>query len=1319
MKQTLETSRKVTLSETINPSKSLSKKKADIKPKTIQSNNSNESAFTVVAIGASAGGLEAITQLLQNLSPTTGMAFIYVQHLSPDHESILSSILSKSTSMKVQDVENMDKMQPNNVYVIPYNKEIKVTDGHIALFPRHKAYPLTIDVLFSSLATTHKENVIGIVLSGSAKDGTIGLREIKMAGGVTFAQDDSAKYVSMPTSAITEGVVDYVMSPKEIAKKINWISKHPKSNYLKKTTPEDEIDNKDPQLKQILQLLLSKKNVDFSQYKMNTIKRRILRRMFVQKIETLKEYNELLDKKTNEIDLLYQDLLINVTEFFRDPDAFLLLKKSIFPRLLKDKSQNEPLRIWVAACATGEEVYSIAMLLFEIQDSKNITIPFQIFASDLSAEAINEARQGEYSISKLANVSPKRLQRFFTKSQDKYRISKTLRDCCIFATHNILRDPPFSRMDFISCCNMLIYLDTTAQKKAISTFHYALNENGCLMLGKSETIGTSMQLFTTPLNKKIKIYTRKKDSSSNSLSEITSRVLQTSLSQKNNQTLSIPKKNLATTNGNLSTAFDSFLLKQHVPASVVINHDLEILQFRGATSLYLQNSSGKASFNILKMANLEITFELRNAIHHAIKTKQTVRKTGIEMNREKTGTAIRIVDIEVSPLKIEGEDDLLVVVFSGLPQVESREQVSIDGNSNSIAKDRRIKKLEEEIASARSDMASITQDQEAANEELQSANEEIVSSNEELQSLNEELETSKEEIESTNEELITTNQELQVRNQLVEELYSYHETILSTVHEPMLILDKDLRIISANKSFCTFFQITEEECSKILLYKLGNGEWNISRLRKLLEEIVPKNNHFEGYEVELTFPHIGHKIMILNAHRIIKQSSKEELIVLAFTDLTDVRQLAIALQLKEKKELEHRLNDKKKALQKSNESNSELIEANTTAELKTQIAEDAVRAKQQFLSNMSHEIRTPMNAIIGFTNVILKTKLDNTQKEYINAIKVSGDALIILINDILDLAKVNAGKMAFERSSFDLGHSICLMLQLFETKVLEKNLTLKTEFDDTIPPIVIGDAMRLRQIILNLMSNAIKFTKQGTITMKVQLVSENDENATIEFTISDTGIGIAKEKQAQIFNSFEQASKETSRSYGGSGLGLAIVKQLVELQGGTIILKSEVGVGSTFGFILNFEKTKIALPLESFEKREFIPRELFKEKVIKTIKVLVAEDLPLNQLLIKIILEDFGFEIDVVDNGKIAIEHLQKNDYDIILMDLQMPELNGFEATAFIRHEMNSQIPIIALTADVTTVDVGKCLSVGMNDYISKPIDEEILYSKILKYLKK
>ena len=403
---------------------------------------------------------------------------------------------------------------------------------------------------------------------------------------------------------------------------------------------------------------------------------------------------------------------------------------------------------------------------------------------------------------------------------------------------------------------------------------------------------------------------------------------------------------------------------------------------------------------------------------------------------------------------------------------------------------------------------------------------------------------------------------------------------------------------------------------------------------------------------------------------------------------------------------------------------TELIEARIFAELATEIAEgekinaqaatiiaeNAVKAKQQFLSNMSHEIRTPMNAIIGFTKVVLKTDLTDKQKEYLSAIKMSGDALIVLINDILDLAKVDAGKMTFEKVPFKLGASISAMLHVFETKIQEKNLELVTEYDTNIPKVLLGDPIRLHQIILNLVSNAIKFTSKGKITVSVLLLDEDEKSATVEFAIADTGIGIAESKIDTIFDDFQQATTGTSRLYGGTGLGLAIVKQLVEPQGGTVSVKSKIDEGSVFSFILTFPKTTNHVEMET--------KKVEMEIEVKGIKVLVVEDMPLNQLLMKTLLDDFGFERDIAENGKIAVEKLQNEAYDIILMDLQMPVMNGFEATEYIRHTMKSDIPIIALTADVTTVDLEKCKAVGMDDYIAKPVDERILYSKIVDLVK-
>ncbi|MBK9248962.1 MAG: response regulator [Ignavibacteria bacterium] len=1376
----------------------LTKKKSPVKAAV------KENTFPVVAIGASAGGLEAMMELLKYLPADTGMAFIYVQHLSPDHKSMLTEILSKKTKMIVQEIDDMDKIKPDNVFVIPYNKGIEVTDGHIKLIPRSvSSAAISIDILFSSLAEAQKERVIGIILSGSASDGTLGMKAIKQEGGLTFAQDDTAKFTSMPHSAIASGMVDFILSPKEIALELARLSKHPLIKTIGvKNGEEDLIDNANPDLKIILNLLHKATGVDFSAYKMNTIKRRIIRRMVLYKIIVLKEYAKLLTQKKEEIDILYQDLLINVTSFFRDTDTHKYLKESLFPKLLKRKKIGESLRIWVPACATGEEAYSIAMMLLEIQDSKTSTIRVQIFATDLSVPAINKARIGIYTKQELETVSPKRIQRFFIKADGGgFRVNKAVRDMCVFAPHNILRDPPFSRLDFISCCNLFIYLDNPAQKKAVTTFHYALLDDGYLMLGKSENISQSANLFTA-FNKKYKIFARKTNSGARTLPALLPRYAQQTFAEINTPT-SIKNATNQKTSVNLSgldNAIDAVLVSEFMPASVVINHQMEIVQFRGTTELFLTHPKGKATFNILKMARPEIAFELRNAISKVIKSKHRYRKSGIEL---KIHSTVKIISLEIVPLKIESDEPLILILFTEQEQAENVWNQAEGEKNNTLAKDRRIKKLEQELAAAHADALAIAQEQEAFAEELQSANEEIVSSNEELQTVNEELETSKEEIESANEELTTTNQELQTRNDLLNEAYDYSEAVFATIHEPMIVLDKNLRVKSANKTFYTIFNVHEDETEGMLLFDLGNKQWNIPRLRELLEDILPRNSHLQNFEITHTFPFIGEKTMLLNARRIIQKMNHEELILLAISDITEQTTARKKIEESEKRfrtladdaplhvfiiepneqatisywnknwldytgqtmeealgrpwvEMMHPddvqgiLDMYAKAFEKrepfflsgirikrhdgeyrwhtvkanprylpigefigyigvgidNHESilfETELMEAKVSAE-------SATKSKQQFLSNMSHEIRTPLNSILGFANVLLKTELGIEQKDFLQAIKTSGQSLNLLINDILDLAKVNAGRMIFEKQPFEIRRSITSILYSFDLKIEEKNLVLIKEYDSDIPELLLGDPVRLNQIILNLISNAVKFTHEGEIILSVKLLHENEENVTIEFAIKDTGIGITSHKINSIFNLFEQADTGITNSYGGTGLGLAIVKQLIEAQGGTISVQSKIGVGSTFSFILPFGKTT-----RNFEKEIELPKH---DSEIKSLKVLVAEDVALNQLLIKIILSEFGFEYEIVNNGKIVIEKLQTNKYDIILMDLHMPEMNGFETSEYIRKTMNSQIPIIALTADVTTADFSKCKDYGMDDYISKPIDENVLYSKIVELVK-
>lgn len=520
----------------------------------------------------------------------------------------------------------------------------------------------------------------------------------------------------------------------------------------------------------------------------------------------------------------------------------------------------------------------------------------------------------------------------------------------------------------------------------------------------------------------------------------------------------------------------------------------------------------------------------------------------------------------------------------------------------------------------------------------------------------------------------------------------YARSLIEASLDPLVTISAEGKIMDMNQATANIIGLTRDEITDSDFFDYFTEP---QQAREVYQEVFAMGSVADS---PLTLRHINGKLTdVLFNGSVFKDDNGNVLgVVIVARDVTD--QTRIATELNDAKEL-------------AELANAQAQEAKNTAQLATRKAEDAVKAKQQFLSNMSHEIRTPMNAIIGFTKVLLKTELSAKQKEYLTAIKMSGDALIVLINDILDLAKVDAGKMTFEQIPFKMELSIFAMLHLFETKIQEKNLKLEIEYDRNIPRVLLGDPVRLHQIILNLVSNAVKFTSKGNITVSVKLLKEDDEKAYIHFAVSDTGIGIENAKLGKIFDNFQQASSGTSRLYGGTGLGLAIVKQLVEPQGGIIHVASEVMKGSTFSFTLSFLKTK-----ENVESEIEIP-ELDLE--VKNIKVLVAEDIALNQLLMKTILDDFGFERDIASNGKIAIEKLETGYFDIVLMDLQMPEMNGFDATEYIRNIMKSDIPIIALTADVTTVDLAKCKSVGMNDYIAKPVDERLLYSKILNLVKR
>ncbi|MES2592850.1 MAG: ATP-binding protein [Bacteroidota bacterium] len=615
-------------------------------------------------------------------------------------------------------------------------------------------------------------------------------------------------------------------------------------------------------------------------------------------------------------------------------------------------------------------------------------------------------------------------------------------------------------------------------------------------------------------------------------------------------------------------------------------------------------------------------------------------------------------------------------------------------------------KRAQELSIANKELAFQNDEKEKRAAELSIANKELAFQNDEkekraaeLSIANKELAFQNDEKEKRAAELVIANKELEFQKDEKEKraaelrIANYARSLIEASRDPLVTISIEGKITDMNQATANITGMTREQLTDTNFFDYFTEP---QKAREVYQEVFAKGSVADS---PLTLRHKAGKLTdVLFNGSVYKDDRGNVLgVVIVARDVTDQKRIATELlEAKIFAELATELAE----------------EAKSKAESATKIAENAVKAKQQFLSNMSHEIRTPMNAIIGFTKVVLKTELSAKQKEYLSAIKISGDALIVLINDILDLAKVDAGKMTFEQTPFKLASSISAMLHLFETKIQEKNLELIKEYDTSIPAVLIGDSVRLHQIILNLVGNAVKFTTEGKITVSVRMLEENAEKVTIEFAVTDTGIGISESKLENIFDDFQQATSGTSRLYGGTGLGLAIVKQLVEPQGGSITVKSQEGKGSTFSFILNFNKTTAKAETEAEVGVEL-------EAKIENVKILVVEDIPLNQLLMRTLLEEFGFEMDIACNGEIAIEKLQENKYDIILMDLQMPVMNGFEATEYIRKVLHSQVPIIALTADVTTVDVEKCKAVGMNDYISKPIDEKLLFNKIIRYLKK
>jgi two-component system CheB/CheR fusion protein len=973
------------------PKKSPIKKKRT-PTKVISTNNS----FYVVGIGASAGGLDALERFFRNIPEPSGMAFIVVTHLDPDHVSIMPELLQKSTTLKLYQAEDGMKVEPNHIYVAPANRDLAILHGVIQLIEPLEAhgFRLPIDFFFKSLSEDLGEKAICIILSGMASDGTAGLKAVKSELGMVMVQDPaSAKFDSMPTSAIKTGLADYILPPEKMPDQlIKYANQKVKGIIIDKENSDGIIPDS---FQKIFILLRAHNGHDFSLYKQNTIYRRIERRMNIAQLDTIPNYIRLLQENPEEIDNLFKELLIGVTNFFRDPESFEILKKELL-KLVKSKPDNGQIRIWVPGCYTGEEAYSIAILLRECMTEVKKYLTVQIFATDIDSNAIEKARIGLFSGIE-TDVGKDRLNRFFTNEGNLYHIKKEIREMLVFAPQSIIKDPPFTKLDLISCRNLLIYLNSELQKKMIPLFHFSLLNSGLLFLGSSETVGGFVDLFSM-VDKKWKIYKRR--DSVFSAQPFIEFPIARSTGKINGI---IMEKNEIK---NITQLAEKIILQSYSPNCVLVTETGEILYIHGRTGKYLEITHGEAKMNIFEMARNGLQQELPALIRKVLSSKKSLTVEGIKV---KNNGSSQIINLTVKPVNepaaMKGS---LLIIFEDV-----KPQKIVSGSNKKIhhqkESEKVIRELEHELKSTKENLRSTIEELETSNEELKSTNEEMQSTNEEMQSSNEELETSKEELQSLNEELITVNTELQNKNdelstinddmknllessdiptifldnnllikrfthqatkiinlissdigrpinhiatnlkydnfigdakevlrslvfkeielqtneafwyqmrilpyrtttnvidglvitftninnlktasediiKLNKEIQlarEYADSIIDTLRESLLILNRDLKVISANRSFYKMFKTNNEDTVGRYIYDLDNKNWNIPKLRKLLEQVIPKQNFFEDYEVDYKSEKAGNKKLLLNARQIFQDKKETKLILLS------------------------------------------------------------------------------------------------------------------------------------------------------------------------------------------------------------------------------------------------------------------------------------------------------------------------------------------------------------------------------------------------------------------------------------------------------
>lgn len=1218
-----------------------------------------EAPSIVVGIGASAGGLEAIQELLKKLPDNTGMAFVIIQHLSPDYKSMLSEILCKFTMMPVLQAENNQIMERNTVYLIPPKYNMEVKNGRLVLHAYIHTHVINhpIDIFFRSLANEYETKAIAVVLSGTGSDGTNGIRTIKEQGGVILVQrPETAKFDGMPRSALSTGFSDLSLSPEDIAGELTRIAETIESETTGMTN--EELLNK------IYSILKKVSNVNYTYYKRTTVTRRIERRMVVNHIASLYDYVNYLLQHNDEAATLAKDVLIGVTSFFRDPECFEVLKESVVKPLLKKYESGGVIRVWVAGCSTGEEAYSIAILFMEAEEELNIHPLVKIFATDLDKDAIMTAGKGQYGENIIEDVSAQRLSQFFTKKNKNYIVSRELRKMVVFAPQNVFQDPPFGKLDLISCRNMLIYFQNNLQKDLFAIFHMSLNDGGYMFLGRSEAVSGCGDIYS-PLCSNEKIFIH--NSNGHAPKDVAIKYHVPPIDGDISTPAIYAEKSTSGKNNDDEVNLD--ILERFLPPCLVVDEQNIIRHLFGDCNDFLHITAGKGEMNLFNMLIDDLKIAVSTVLKSAKEEKKQVSYDRVPVHTRSNEMEIAVVATPIKNKK-ENENSFFAIVFLNQNKTDEIQNVAHYDVNEAAAK--RISDLEDELSRSQIDLKKTVSELETVNEELQATNEELLTANEELQSSNEELQ-------SVNEELYTVNAEYQEKLSEVTALNNDISNFLSSTMVGIIFLDDELQIRKFTEYVSNEFSVMEHDIGRpirFMNYNFINVDL-VELCQQVAEKLVPVETDVLAASGKKYF-------MRISAYR----TSEKKIVglVLTFVDTSE--------------QLKH-----------DNDSST------VQQELLREKIEN--REKDSFLSRISHDVRTPLNAIMGTTQLMqLDADRSTGDMEQLKVIETNVNYLLGIFNEILETSRIKSGKVSIQLSPVDEYGFLENIISVIDNDAEKKGITLTAVLGEDDNRYIMLDKDHMSRVLVNLLGNAIKYTPEGgkvDFNVKTKVIEGN--KVVHEYTISDNGVGMSQQFQSRMFQPFEQEAEMKRDHVNGQGLGLYIVKTLIDAMKGDIKWKSVQNQGTTFTVTMTYDICpENQLGLMSQNKAL---------DALKGSKVLVCEDQSINADIVRMMLSEMGVSCDVASNGRQGVEMFDNSsvgEYSAILMDLRMPVMDGREATIAIRAKKRKDaknVPVLFMTADVFEDDRADMLQSGGNDFIYKPVDMQELYRKLCTYIVK